>query len=306
MNPPQRPLRNFIPKVFACPASLRPSWTILVYSRISLCSSFFSPRRGGSRARRAAAMRPGGRARVRHKALEVAPAGQRCAPAVVAGSQGLSSAPSLAKDASGSVRAAPPLAQARCATNWGQTVPGCGVEAQDVVECGAKFPAGKVPRCLQRRETMFGGSRGRGVLGVGLCIAPSDPGGGSSVNGLNPLSGLHGTRAPFGPSFPPPSCPVTPSPALPSPFHTSAVPFPPLLTFLLTPCSQPFGPPLLLRTPLFPLLPICQPDFFFSLSSLPFLAPSCPLPPPLFRHACEAALLCPASPLCHPDGCRWL
>ena len=57
-------------------------------------------------------------------------------------------------------------------------------------------------------------------------------------------------------------------------------------------CSQPFGPPLLDRTPAFPLLPICQPDFFFFLSSLPFLAPSCPLPPPLFRHASEAASLC--------------
>lgn len=152
---------------------------------------------------------------------------------------------------------------------------------------------------------MFGGSRGRGVLGVGLCIAPSDPGEGSSVNGLNPLSGLHGTRAPFGPSFPPPLARSSPRRLFlalpPSPSLSLAC-----AHFSSPPCSQPFGPPLLYRTPAFPLLPICQPDFFFSLSSLPFLAPSCPLPPPLFRHACEAALLCPASPLCHPDGCGWL
>ena len=42
----------------------------------------------------------------------------------------------------------------------------------------------------------------------------------------------------------------------------------------------------------------------FFLSSLPFLAPSCPLPPPLFRHACEAALLCPCIAALPPGRLR--
>lgn len=120
------PLRNFIPKVFACTLPpLRPSPGRFSFILVSPYAHHSSPL--GETARGpagAAAMCPGDGARPATRPGG-RPAGPRCAPSRGCGFQGLSSAPSLAKDASGSVRAAPPGAfRARCATNWGQTVPG--------------------------------------------------------------------------------------------------------------------------------------------------------------------------------------
>lgn len=152
---------------------------------------------------------------------------------------------------------------------------------------------------------MFGGSRGRGVLGVGLCIAPSDPGEGSSVNGSNlcrafterarpsvrlflhllPGPPLAGSSWPFHRHRPFPSfAPISPSPTVPSPLG------------LL--CS--------IGLPLFPFSPsasLISFSFFPLFLSLLLLVLSLPLS--LDTHV-KPRSCAPASPLCHPDGCGWL
>lgn len=168
-----------------------------------------------------------------------------------------------------------------------------GAELNFLLESAALSAATR--NCLVGAEGAAWGGGGWG----GLCIAPSDPGEGSSVNRLDPLSGFHRTRAPFGPclflhllsrpplagsSWPfhrhrpfPPLAPISPSPTVPSP------------SGLL--CSS--------ELPLLPFSPSVSLISFF-LSSLPFLAPSCPL----FRPASEAALLCPCIAALPPGWLR--
>ena len=129
-----------------------------------------------------------------------------------------------------------------------------------------------------------------------LCIAPSAPGEGSSVNRLDPLPGVRGTRAPIGPclflhllprpplagsSRPlhrhrpfPPLAPISPSPTVPSP------------SGLLCSSELPFSPSVSLIS--FSFFPLFLSWLLLVLSSDPHLKP----------RSCA-----PASPRCHPDGC---
>lgn len=228
-------------------------------------------------------------------------------PAVVAGSAACplpQAWPRMFRAQSGQRHPAP---SEHAAPRAGDSPRGYGVEAEDIVGCGAKFPAEKCSAvCSEEKLSVWWERRARCAGGVGLCIAPSDPGEGSSVNHLNPLLGLHGTRAPFGPclflhllrgpplagsSWPlhrhrpfPPLAPISPSPSVPSP------------SGLL--CS--------IELPLFPFSPsasLISFSFFPLFLSLLLLVLSLPLSSDTHLKPLPCA---PASPLCHPDGCGWL
>ena len=124
----------------------------------------------------AAAMCPGA-ARVPPQGLEVALLGPGAPPAVVAGSAACplpQAWPRMLRAQSGQRRPAP---SEHAAPRAGDSPRGYGVEAEDIVGCGAKFPAGKCS-VVCSDEKLFGGSGGRGVLWGGPLHRTQRPWGG--------------------------------------------------------------------------------------------------------------------------------
>lgn len=302
------PLRNFIPKVFACTlAPLRPFpafSTIFVYSHISLCSFFSPPERQLEgprelqpcvrvrRASRRKAWRSPCWAPVRPRPWWRVPRPVLC-PKPGRGCSGLSLG-SAARRLQNTLR-----------HELGTVPGGMALKQRTLLGAELNFLLESAALSAATRNCLVG-AEGAACCGVGLCIAPSDPGEGSSVNHLNPLLGLHGTRAPFGPCL---FLHLLPGPPLAGsswPLHRHR-PFPPLAPISPSPTvPRPSGLLCSIELPLFPFSPsasLISFSFFPLFLSLLLLVLSLPLSSDTHLKPLPCA---PASPLCRPDGCGWL